>query len=396
MVGRRVLAKLTFKSVANLKCPGRHSDGYGLYLIVTPARTKHYAFLYRREGRSHELGLGSVITTTLAQARQKAADCRALLAQGLDPLEARKSGAERRKNQRTFGECASQLIASKRASWRSHKYYEDWRTSLDRPCALINQLPVVAVDTAAVVQVLQPLWSTKRETATRLRGRIEATLDYAKAIGLRSGENPARWRGHLDVILSKRTNLARAHHSAMAYPEVPQFVQGLRAQDTLTLKALEWLILTAARLSEATGATWDEIDCDAAIWTIPAQRMKAGREHRIPLSIAAMGILRDAAEFCTSSQFIFPGRSRGRPLSGSGFRKVLPPGVTIHGFRSAFRDWCGNETNYPRELAEQSLAHAVGNAAEQAYRRGDALEKRRGLMQAWADFCASGNSSASL
>jgi hypothetical protein len=282
MVGRRVLSKLTVKTVANLKRPGRHSDGNGLYLIVTNAGTKSYAFLYRREGRSHETGLGSVITTSLADARQKAGQCRSLLAQGIDPLETRQTGVEARKNRHTFGECAGKLIAAKRASWRSQKHAEQWVTSLARPCALINEL--AEIDTAAVLQVLQPLWARTPETALRLRGRIEAVLDFAKAQGWRTGENCARWKGHLENILARRPKLAQSHHAAMAYLEVPQFMQKLRAQEALAAPAFQFLILTAARLSEVTGATWVEMDCEARVWTIPAGRMKAGREHRVPFT----------------------------------------------------------------------------------------------------------------
>jgi integrase len=385
MVGRRMLSKLTVKSVANLKRPGRHSDGYGLYLIVTPARTKNYAFLYRREGRSHEMGLGSVITTTLAQARQKAAQCRSLLAQGIDPLETRQTGVDARKNRHTFGECAGKLIAAKRASWRSQKHADQWVTSLARSCALIKERSIAEIDTAAVLQVLQPLWVRKPETALRLRGRIEAVLDYAKAQGWRTGENCARWKGHLENLLARRSKLAQSHHAAMDYAEVPQFIKELRAQETFASKAFAFLILTAARLSEVTGATWAEIDLAAAVWTIPATRMKAGRDHRVPLAQAALAILHGAAALRTASPLVFPGRSRGRPLSAEAFRALLPS-ATIHGFRSSFRDWCAERTTYPRELCEQALGHAIGNAAELAYRRTDWLERRRALMAEWAEF----------
>lgn len=284
------------------------------------------------------------------------------------------------------GECAGKLIAAKRASWRSQKHAEQWATSLARPCALINEL--AEIDTAAVLQVLQPLWARTPETALRLRGRIEAVLDFAKAQGWRTGENCARWKGHLENILARRPKLAQSHHAAMAYLEVPQFMQKLRAQEALAAPAFQFLILTAARLSEVTGATWVEMDCEARVWTIPAGRMKAGREHRVPLSHAAMEILQGAAELRTAAQLVFPGRSRGRPLSGEAFR-VLLPSATLHGFRSSFRDWCAETTTFPREVCEQALAHAIGNEAELAYRRTDWLERRRALMEQWADFISS-------
>jgi integrase len=382
MVGRRVLAKLTVKAVANLKRPGRHLDGYGLYLIVTHAGTKSYAFLYRREGRSHEMGLGSAITTTLADARQKAAQCRSLLAQGIDPLETRQTRVEARKNRRTFGECAVKLIASKRSAWRSHKHCEQWVTSLARPCALINERAVADIDTAVVLQVLQPLWTRTPETASRLRARIEAVLDYARAQDWRTGENPARWKGHLDAILPRRPKLAQPNHAALAYQDVPQFIRELRTREALASPALQFLILTAARLSEVTGATWAEMDLEAAVWTIPAGRMKAGREHRVPLAKAVLAILQDAAALRTSTVLVFPGRSRGRHLSAPAFRALLPS-ATLHGFRSSFSTWASEQTNFPREVVEQSLAHTIGNLA---YRRTDWLERRRALMQQWADF----------
>jgi integrase len=233
--------------------------------------------------------------------------------------------------------------------------------------------------------VLQPLWGTTTETASRLRGRLELLLDFAKAQGWRTGENPARWKGHLENILPRRPKLAQSHYAAMPYRELPAFMRRLRGQESIATKALEFLILTAARLGEVLGATWSEMDFEGAVWIVPATRMKAGQEHRVPLAPAAVAILKHAAE-CQSSEIVFVGRSRSRPVSGSALRKLMSANVTIHGFRSSFRDWAGNETNFPRELAEQSLAHRTGDATELAYRRGDALEKRRALMTAWADF----------
>jgi integrase len=236
------------------------------------------------------------------------------------------------------------------------------------------------------ISVLQPVWAKTPETASRLRGRIEAVLDYAKAHGWRSGENPAAWRGHLALILPKRGKLSRGHHAAMPYAEVPAFVGKLRAKETMPSLALQFLILTAARSGEVLGARWDEIDLEAKVWTVPAARMKAGVAHRVPLSEAARQVVASLAAIRTGD-LVFAGQRRGGQLSNGGVALLVPIGATIHGFRSAFRDWCGNETSYPREIAEGALAHAAGDATEQAYRRGDALEKRRALMEAWAQFC---------
>ena len=245
------------------------------------------------------------------------------------------------------------------------------------------------IDTAAVLSVLQPLWQSIPETASRLRGRIEAVLDYAKARGLRSGENPAAWRGHLALILPKRGKLTRGHHAAMPYSAVPAFVGKLRERESVHALVLEFLILTATRRAEVLGARWAEIDLTAKVWTVPASRMKGAVEHRVPLPTRAIAILERLAEHA-SSGFGFPGHRSGRAAGATAMVRLardLGIGATIHGFRSAFRDWCGEETSFPRELAEQCLAHSTGNAVEQAYRRGDALEKRRALTESWAQYC---------
>jgi integrase len=309
----------------------------------------------------------------------------------LDPLDVKKAGQEAAAARKTFGQCADELIKSKRREWRSEIHAAQWRTTIDDYCGPILDKPVDAIDTQAVLGVLQPVWGRIPETASRLRGRIEAVLDYAKANGLRSGENPAAWRGHLALILPKRQKLSRGHLAAMPYPDIPKFLGKLREVESIHALALEFLVLTAARSGEVLGATWEEIDIDAQVWVIPASRMKAGLEHRVPLSARALAILERMAEIRTG-KLVFPGQRRGRPLSKSALSRL--PGATIHGFRSSFRDWAGEETSFPREIAEQALAHATGDATERAYRRGDALEKRRALMEAWASFCepsASGN-----
>lgn len=254
--------------------------------------------------------------------------------------------------------------------------------------------PIDEIDTQAVLSVLQPLWQRIPETASRLRGRIEAVLDYGKANGLRAGENPAAWRGHLALILPKRGKLTRGHHAAMPYRDLPELIEKLRDTESIHALALEFLVLTAARSGEVLGATWDEIDIDAQVWVIPASRMKAGREHRVPLSSRAVEIVERMAEVRTGD-LVFAGQRRRRPLSGAAIG-ALVTGATVHGFRSSFRDWAGEETSFPREIAEQALAHATGDATERAYRRGDALEKRRALMEAWASYCEPGGTGGNV
>ena len=389
----RQLNRLTARMIATLKKPGRHADGGNLYLKITRLRStalsKSFTFMYLFEGKQRETGLGSCGAISLAQARDKAVEYRSMLAKGINPLDAKKAAREAEAGHRTFGQCADELIKSKRREWRSEIHAAQWRTTIDDYCGPILGMSVDAIDTQAVLGVLQPIWGRIPETASRLRGRIEAVLDYAKAHGLRAGENPAAWRNHLALILPKRQKLSRSHYAAMAYGDVPEFIVKLHEAESIHALALEFLILTAGRVGEVLGATWDEIDFGAQVWVIPASRMKAGREHRVPLSARAMVILERMAEIRTGD-LVFPGQRRRRPLSNSSLTRLCPVKVTPHGFRSAFRDWCGEETSFPREIAEQALAHATGGAVELAYRRGDALEKRRDLMQAWASFCERG------
>jgi integrase len=298
-----------------------------------------------------------------------------------DPLAAKQAA------RKTFGQCADELIKSKRREWRSEVHAAQWSSTLNDYCGPIRDLAVDEIDTQAVLAVLQPLWSRIPETASRLRGRVEAVLDYAKAHGWRSGENPAAWRGHLALILPRRQKLTRGHHAAMPYADVPAFLATLREREAIAALALEFLILTAARAGEVLGARWAEFDLEGKVWTVPAARMKAGIEHRIPLSTSTMAIVARMAEI-RSGDLVFPGQRRGRPVSGMSLGRLCSGAGTVHGFRSAFRDWAGNETNFPREICEAALAHAVGSAVEQAYRRSDALERRRALMGAWASYCA--------
>lgn len=304
---------------------------------------------------------------------------------GINPIEERKAA----KAIPTFGEIADKLMVKVSAQFRSNKHLAGWKLTLEGYAKSLRNLPVDQVDTAAVLSVLKPIWTTKPETASRLRGRIERVLNAAKAQGFRSGENPALWRGHLKELLPERNKLSRGHHAAMAYAEVPAFVTKLQERGAMTALALEFLILTCARSGECLGARWGEMDLEAGVWTVPAERMKAGRVHRVPLSPRALAILKAAAEAPTG-EFVFPGYGQDRPLSSNALRALLIRmglgHVTAHGFRSSFRDWAGELSTFPRELAEGALAHKVGDETELAYRRGDALEKRRKLMNAWANY----------
>jgi integrase len=376
--------KLSARAVGTLAKPGRHSDGGGLYLNVTESGAKSWLFMYKVAGRRREMGLGSARDVPLARARELASENRQHLHSGRDPLTVRA-----KPQTMTFADAAEALLASMSPSWRNAKHRAQWAMTLRVYGAPLSKLPVNDVGVEDVLRVLRPLWGAKAETASRLRGRIERVLDFARARGMRSGENPARWRGHLDAILPKRQKLTRGHHKAMPFDDVPAFVNALREMDGIAPQALEFTILTAARSGETLGARWDEIELDTKLWTVPAARMKAAREHRVPLSPRAVAILKKL-EKARTSEFVFPGLKPGKPLSSMALEMVLRRAnadVTVHGFRSAFRDWAGERSQFPREIAEAALAHLVGDAVERAYRRGDALEKRRNLMDAWGQFC---------
>jgi integrase len=377
------LHTLSARTVATLTKPGRHSDGGGLYLNVTATGARSWVFMWKVAGKRREMGLGSLRDVSLAKARQRAADARQKLADGLDPIATRD-----KPKVMNFGEAADALMASMSSSWRNEKHRAQWKMTLTVYCEPLRARSVAEIGTEDVLKVLQPLWTAKAETASRLRGRIERVFDFARARGQRTGENPARWRGHLDAILPKRAKLTRGHHKAMPFNEVPAFMAALREREGVAPRALEFAIQTAARSGEVLGARWSEFDLEARIWTVPGARMKAAREHRVPLSAQAVEILRQM-EQGRLGEFVFPGMRSGRPLSVMALEMVLrrmKADVTVHGFRSAFRDWAGERTHFPREVAEAALAHLVGDAVERAYRRGDALEKRRKLMDAWAGF----------
>jgi integrase len=402
--GDRAVAKQLNRLSANVLTkklpPGRHADGGNLYLSVSKAGAKRWVFLYRGENsRPIEMGLGAARDVPLAKAREKAAAARSLLADGKDPLEVRRAEEE----VPTFAEAAESLIESMRPSWKNEKHRDQWVMTLlgvDRNgnpsefdyCRDLRPKRVDKVETEQVLQILRPIWTAKPETASRVRGRIERVLDAERAKGHRKGENPARWRGHLDLILPARTKLSRGHHPAMPYAEVAAFIAGLRKQSTMSNLALEFTILTVARSNESREAVWAEFDRIDAVWTVPPDRMKEGREHRVPLCARALEILDAAARIAgkRQSQFVFPGAKPGRPLSDMSLTMALRRAghkqFTVHGFRSSFRDWAGDETNFAREVAEAALSHLVGDEAERAYRRSDALKKRRSLMDAWASY----------
>lgn len=382
----RATNKLTDARCRAASKPGLLGDGGGLYLHVKPSGAKSWAFIWKASGKRREMGLGAYPAVKLARARALAGEAREAVAEGRDPIAEKRKDAEP-----TFGEAADRFLASNETAWRNAKHRAQWAMTLGTYAKPMRGVKVSEIRTDDVLAVLTPLWQSRPETASRLRGRIERVLDFAKARGWRDGENPALWRGHLKAILPARQKLTRGHHAAMPYGDVPGFLAQLLERNAMAARGLGFLILTAARTGEVLGATWDEIDMQAGIWTIPACRMKAGREHRVPLSEPALAIVRTLSE-TRASDFVFPGQKPGRPLSGMAFemlmRRIGAGAYTAHGFRSAFRDWAGDETSFPREVAEQALAHRVGDATERAYRRADALGRRRELMGAWASYCA--------
>jgi integrase len=378
--------KLTARKVQTAK-PGKYSDGNNLYLVVSPSGARKWVWRYMWRGKAKEMGLGGASTVSLAEAREKAAAALRALKAGQNPIAERKRAG----GIPTFGEFADEVVTSLSTGFRNSKHRAQWRMTLTTYAAPLRGMPVDTITTDDVVEVLKPIWTTKPETASRVRGRIEKVLDAAKAKGFREGENPARWRGHLDHLLPKQNKLARGHHAAMPYADAPAFLASLRDRDTLACAALEFCVLTAARSGEVLGMRWNEADLDNAIWSLPKERMKAGRPHRVPLPRRAVAILRKLERTNGNGEFVFPGHGPGKQLSNMAMDMVLRRmniDVTVHGFRSSFRDWAGNETAFPREIVETALAHVIGDKAEQAYRRSDALERRRKLMEAWASYCS--------
>lgn len=389
----RGINRLTARSAASLTKPGRHADGGNLYLQIAQAGTRQWTFFFQLNGKQREMGLGSADanTMTLAQAREKAIEARRQLAQGIDPIEARKGvRASARVAGAQFGKFADEYVKSHKSQWSNAKHAAQWSMTLgDVYCGQLRSKPIGAIGTEDILAILEPIWQTVPETARRIRMRLEKVLDAARVRGLRAGENPARWKGHLDHLLPKHGKATRGHHAALPWAEVPTFMRMLEAREGTAALAFQFLILTACRTGEAQGARWCEFDLDKATWTIPAERMKARREHRVPLSKAAMAVLKQAES--KHDEFIFPGPSDTGPLSNMAFlmllRRMDRGDVTAHGMRSAFRDWAAECTNFPSEVCEMALAHVVENATEAAYRRGDLFEKRHKLMAAWSDFC---------
>ncbi|MER9217824.1 tyrosine-type recombinase/integrase [Mesorhizobium sp. M0644] len=388
-MARNKLTETKIKAAIKAGKLDKLGDGDSLWLFVQPGGTASWVFIKIRHGWRREMGLGSYGQVSLAAARVKADEVRAILGRGGDPF---KEMAERqtRLKPKTFGEVSDDLLATKDSTFRNAKHKAQWKMTLAEYAKPLRKIPVADVSTDDVARVLRPLWSDKHETASRLRSRIEKVLDYAKVNELRSGENPARWKGHLDHVLGKRDKLARGHHAAMAYADVPAFMAKVKDVDGLSARALELCILTATRSGEVLNARWPEIDFNAATWTVPKERMKAGRPHTVPLSDRALAILKDLYEK-RLSDCVFPGKAPRKPISNMAMamamRRLEAGDYTVHGFRSSFRDWAGDATSFPRDVAEMALAHKVGDETEQAYRRGSALAKRRKLMAAWADFC---------
>ena len=397
---------LTAAFVERGTTPGRYGDGDGLYLLVRSRASKFWIFRFTRQGRMREMGLGRAAgrnAVKLAQARAKARELHAIVREGRDPLgerDAQKAerAADAAKSKAaavTFDTVADMYVRAHEAAWRDPRHQRQWRSSLSRYVTpIIGDMAVGEVNTGAVMRIIEPLWGEKTETGSQVRGRIECILDYAKARGWREGENPARWRGHLDKLLPQRRKAQRVeHYAALDWREVGAFMARLQQLNTIPALCLEFAILTAARSGEVRGARWDEFDLAHGVWTIPGERMKSGREHRASLSEPAMAVLRQMAKFGSNpADLVFPGARTGSVMSDVTLSLVVRAaggaGATVHGFRSTFRDWCAEVTNYPRELAEAALAHVVSNKVEAAYQRGDLLERRRRLMRDWGEFCS--------
>jgi integrase len=396
----RVIGRLTALKVDKVKEAGMYADGGGLYLRVTPQGTKNWVLRYMLDRKPHWMGLGPFPLYGLQEARARALDARRKRHDGIDPIQARRAQRARLRLDAakavTFGEVAAAYIASHRLGWRNEKHAAQWGATLSSHAAPLMSLPVQAVDTGLVLKVLEPIWAAKPETASRLRGRIESILDFAKVREYRDGENPARWRGHLSKLLPARSRVrAVKHHAALPYAELPAFRATLRQQEGIAARALEFLILTAARTGEVIGARWKEIDLLDKTWTVSAGRMKAHREHRVPLAAPALAVLDEmqALRADTDDATVFPGGKAGQSLSNMAFlmllRRMEFGDLTAHGFRATFKTWASERTSFQNEIVEAALAHTIGGKVERAYRRGDMFEKRRRLMQQWASFCAS-------
>ena len=410
-----ITGKLTTLKVAREKRPGLYGDGGGLYLQVTARGSKSWIFRFwiaerdsitgnvlrdpatnKIKGRSREMGLGSATTVSLADARDRALECRKLREQEIDPIEARemarRQAALERAKSLKFREAAGTYMATHRVAWKNDKHAAQWTSTLKTYAyPLLGHISVHAIDTALIMKVVEPIWAEKPETANRIRGRMETILDWATVRGYRQGENPARWRGHLDKLLPSRSKVRKTrHHSALPYVELAALLTSLRAQEGIAARALEFTILTAGRTGEVIGARRHEFNIHEKLWTVPAERMKSGKEHRVPLSDRALELI--PTEAAVVDDFVFPGGRSGQPLSNMAMLKLLErmgrDDLTVHGFRSTFRDWASERTNFPNEVIEMALAHTIESKTEAAYRRGDLVHKRRRLMEAWAEYVA--------
>ncbi len=386
----QAINRLTPKTVQSIKDAGYYADGQNLYLQVTKTGAKSWLFRYKVGIKKTEIGLGSVNTVALATARIKAGEYRKFLANGIDPLEAKRTLPVPVAPSITFKQCADAFIESHRSGWKNPKHIQQWENTIEQYCnPIMGGLPVTDINTDLVMQCLTPIWKTRNETADRLRGRIERVLDWAKVSGHRDGENPARWRGHLDKILPKPSKVQNpVHHPALPFKDMVAFMKELRQHDCMAAKCLEFTILTAARTGESIAARWDEFDMAGKVWTIPADRMKAGKVHTVPLSDCCIELLNGLAANRVN-EFVFTGQKTH--LSNMAMLTLLKRmdrvGITVHGFRSTFRDWAAETMNYSSEVIEMCLAHTIKNQTEAAYRRGDLIEKRRKVMNDWMVFC---------
>jgi integrase len=392
----RTLNRLTTLKVSRTKRPGMYADGGGLYLRIADGGSKQWIYRYVTNGRCRDMGIGPCHVLTLAEARERARNASKLRLDGLDPIaykrEQRSAAIVAAAKAMSFRQCAEGFIKDNEAEWTHLKHRQAWEMTLAKYVyPKLGELPVKMIDTTLVLDAIKPLWARVPETASRVRGRIEAVLGWATVHNYRTGDNPARWQNHLEQVLPARTKVAKIeHHAALPYAQAAGFMGKLRQDTSIMARCLEFITLTAARLGEAAGATWKEIDLEARTWTIPAKRMKAGKEHKVPLSPAAIALLKDMRAI-RQSDYVFPGYKQGRPLGHNAVWTVAKRAggadITVHGLRSTFRDWAAERTNFPNEVVEMALAHAIPSAVEAAYRRGDLFEKRRRLMEAWAEFC---------
>jgi integrase len=381
---------LTATFCRNIKEPGLYADGNGLFLNVSKSGSKSWLLRYRWQGKRPEIGLGSYIDIPLAEARDKMGDCRKLIRKGIDPRQRDKATGDA--TVPTFKDCAAQFIKAKRSEWSNLKHQAQWEATLKTYAdPTIGPLPVDQIDLEHILAILTPIWESKTETATRVRGRIERVLSWAIVKGYRRPPNPALWRGNLDMVLPQPTKVKKAtHYAALPYADLPALWNQITASDSVSSKALQLAILTTARTIEIIGAQWSEIDLDAKVWTVPSKRMKAKREHRVPLTQTALDLL-ETIPHIDNSPFLFPGQ-RGNPhISNMAMlyflkRDLQRPDLTVHGFRSTFKDWAAETTTFPGELSEAQLAHAIANKAQAAYERGDKLERRRELLTAWEAY----------